>query len=525
MTIKTNDNKAVAYCRVSSKEQEETGYSLEAQENLLKEYAEKKGLTIDKSYRISESASGKQIRKTFNEMLKDVTKNKIPTILCEKIDRLTRNLKDASLIDEWVKEDPKRSVHFIKEGFLLNQNTKAHENLVWDMKVAIARFYTNNLSEEVKKGQKEKIREGWLPTKPPLGYKTIGEKGHKIHVIDERTGQLVRKMFEIYASGNYSLKALIDVMHKEGLRGRSGAKLSRSRIHKYLSDPFYFGKIFWNGTIYQGKHEPLITKELFDMAQEKLSRKFTGPQFKKYLPVFKAKMKCAECGGIISWYVQKGHWYGNCNHFKNCSQHGCLRQEKAEEQLFPYFDKVAPKNIRIMQWLEEALKDDHAEEIKYNNRKKEEYMKIITTADRRLEMAYNDKLDGRMPAGICEKAMNGAINDKECATRELEKLGKGRKEYYEAGYAIHELACKARAIYESPKATTEDKRLLLSYVFSNMELGESKITPNYTLAFEFLTKWVPKVNATFEPEKNGNLKGKTEVLASVKSDFTALLPR
>ena len=52
----------------------------------------------------------------------------------------------------------------------------AHENLVWDMKVAIARFYTNNLSEEVKKGQKAKLESGWMPQRPCLGYKTIGDK-------------------------------------------------------------------------------------------------------------------------------------------------------------------------------------------------------------------------------------------------------------------------------------------------------------------------------------------------------------
>ena len=98
MTTKT---KAVAYCRVSTKDQE-SGYSLDAQEHLLKDY-QKDRFSIVKTYRISESASGRQIRKTFNEMLVYVTKNKIPVILCEKIDRLTRNPKDAGTIDEWVR--------------------------------------------------------------------------------------------------------------------------------------------------------------------------------------------------------------------------------------------------------------------------------------------------------------------------------------------------------------------------------------------------------------------------------------
>jgi DNA invertase Pin-like site-specific DNA recombinase len=135
--------KAILYCRVSSKEQEESGYSLDAQEKLLKEYTIKTHFTVDKVYRISESASGKQVRNTFNEMLSYINKRRIPVVLCEKIDRLTRNLKDAAIISDWIAGDSNREIHFVKELFLVNKNTRAHENLVWDMKVAIARFYSN----------------------------------------------------------------------------------------------------------------------------------------------------------------------------------------------------------------------------------------------------------------------------------------------------------------------------------------------------------------------------------------------
>ena len=513
----TIKNKAILYCRVSSREQEDTGYSLDAQEKSLKEYADKKELKIDKIYKISESASGKQIRKTFNEMLNYAEKNKVSIILCEKIDRLTRNLRDAAIVNDWLLADKERAVHFVKENFIVNQNTKAHENLVWDMKVAIARFYTNNLGEEVKKGQKEKIAQGQLPTKPPLGYKTIGDKGHKIHIPDEALAPLVKKMFELYSSGNYSLKALIEVMHREGLRSRDGNRVSKSRIHKYLSDPFYYGKMRWKNEIYNGDHEPLITQDLFDMVQGKLTRQLKAPQFKTHHPVFKAKVMCEECGGTISWYMTKGHWYGNCNHYKKCSQHGCVRQERVEEQLFPYFDTIAPKNSRILQWLEKALKESHADEITYNERKKGKYNQIIGVADRRIEMAYRDKLDGRMPSELCEKVMNEAMKDKDDAQRALVRLSSGRREYYEAGYAIHELACKAKEIYMSPKATIEDKRLLLSYVFSNLTLNADKIRPNYTFAFDFLTNWMPKVNCTFEPAEMATNKRKSAALGDASS--------
>ena len=505
--------RAIVYARVSSKEQEDTGYSLDAQEKLLTEYGVKNTLNVVRVFRVSESASGKQIRKTFDEMLQYATKHGIPIILCEKIDRLTRNLKDAAYVSDWINEDTEREVHFVKESFVVNDKTRAHENLVWDMKVAIARFYTNNLSEEVRKGQKEKLSQGWLPTKPPLGYKTIGEKGHKTHIIDETTAPLVRRMFELYATGNYSINALVDIMNKEGLR-KNGKKVGKSRMHEQMRDPFYYGKNRWKGEISNGLHEPLISKELFDAVQVKLDRKTDSPQYKKHLPVFKAKVKCEECSGIIAWEIQKGHWYGHCNHHRQCSQNKYIRQEAVEEQLFPYFDAVAPKNLRVLQWLEKAIKEGHNEEINYNTTKREEFNRIVRMADQRIENAYRDKLDGKMPAPLCEKMISESTQEKENAIEALGKLSKGRTAYYEAGYAIHELASKATAIYKSPRATEDEKRLLLSHIFSNLTMKADRISPNYTFGFEFLAEWVPKLNLIFELAESSPIKGKEDAFAS-----------
>ena len=502
--------KSVIFARVSSREQEDTGYSLDAQIKLLQDYADKKELKVAKTFRVSESASGKQVRKEFNEMLNYVSKNNFPIILCEKIDRLTRNPKDAGVVDEWVKENDKREVHFVKESFILNKNTKAHESFVWNMKVAMARFYTDNLSEEVKKGMGEKLKQGWLPTKPPLGYKTVGDKGHKIHIIDKEKAPFIRKMFELYAMENYSTKTLVDRMYKDGLRTRDGNKLVKSRLHELLSDPFYYGKIRWKGVVYAGKHDPLISKDLFDVVHNKLTRK-TNAQYKKHLPVFKAKIKCEDCRGTITWEIQKNKWYGHCGHYRNinCTQKTYVRQERVEEQLFPFFDGVAPKNERVIRWIEKALRESHADEVGYNETKREGLNRVVRIADRRIEEAYKDKLDGKMPAELCESIIKKSAEEKELTLDSLKKLNESRKAYYEAGIAIHKLAFNAKNIYQSPKATAEKRRLLLNHVFSNMTLDKDKVTPSYTLAFEFLAEWVPKLNKIFEPPETPINKAET----------------
>ncbi len=309
-------------------------------------------------------------------------------------------------------------------------------------------------------------------------------------------------MFELYVTGNYSIKAGAETKRKAGLKSDRGETMSKSQTHIILTDPYYTGQIVWRGQIYDGKHEPLISRELFIAVQKRLNNRFKNPQYQKHLPVFKGKMTCEECGGIIAWGIAKGHWYGYCNHHKQCSQKGCTRQEKVETQIIPPLNDIAPKTKRALEWLEKALKESHKGEIAFNTARREELTKAIKTADQRIEGAYRDKLDGKMPADLCSKVINESTTAKKDAIYALEKFTDSRQAYYEAGYAIHELAMHAEAIYHSPKAEIEDQRLLLSYAFLNLPLKAHKTKAEYTLTFQFLREWMPVVNEIFKPAEN-----------------------
>ena len=310
------------------------------------------------------------------------------------------------------------------------------------------------------------------------------------------------------------MKALVQIMYKEGLRNEWGNKVGKSRMHEYLSDPFYCKKNRWKGQITPGEHEALISEELFNMVQAKLTRKVASPQYKKHFPVFKAKIVCQGCGGLVTWYLSKGSWRGNCNHHKQCPQKGTTLQSEIENQLFSYLavEKIAPRNERVLAWLTKALKEDQSEEIKYHTKQRDGLTRIMQSADKRIEGAYKDKLDGRMPVDLCERIIAESTKEKEEANKTLQKLSNGRAVYYEAGIAIHELALRAKELYLSPKTTVDDKRLLLSYVFSEISLNNKKITAKYTYAFEFLNKWMPKVNNNFELTKNPSVNGAFSVI-------------
>lgn len=500
-------SKAVIYCRVSSREQEETGYSLDAQEKLLKEYAETKGLQVaPKIFKVTESASGKQIRKTFNEMLQYAEEKDANVILCEKIDRLTRNLKDAATANDWVYEDAHREIHFVKENFVVSKNTRAHENLVWDMKVAIARFYTNNLSEEVKKGQKEKLAQGWLPTKPPLGYKTIGDKGHKIHVLHPEKAMLVKQAFELYSTGNYSLMALRDALFDHGLRTHSGAKLVKSRLANLLREPFYYGAMRWNDMLYaRGAHEPLITKELFDKVQDVLTGK-KAPHFKRRYFQFRKMLTCGECGGTITAEIKKNQYiYYHCNHFKKCSQKGVTVESQIENQLFGVFKFFESITEEEADELKRRIRANHAQEVEY----KENAIKTLNTRynalQKRLDTLYDDRLDGRISSEFWEKKRDETLAEQEGLQDQLSRLKNEETKYFEIGLHILDLARRAREIYD--KRSPEERRLLLSHLFSNLALKDGEVAKTFKKSTAAIAK---RVQERLDAEKDFRTRKATD---------------
>lgn len=506
-------NKSVIFCRVSSKEQEESGYSLPSQKKYLLQYTQKQGFETKKIFSISESASGKKQREAFRSMVEYATSNNIKIIICEKADRLTRNFKDMVLIDEWLEKDEERQIHLVKDSLVLHKNSRSQEKLNWGIRILFAKNYIDNLSEEVKKGQKEKIEQGWFPKSPPPGYFSIGEKGKITHVIDIKAAPFIKRMFELYSTGNYSLNSLVEVMHKDGLRSVAGRKIGTSMMHRLLTEPFYYGSFVWNKKLYPGKHEPIITEELFELVQQRISRKLKQPVYKKHFFIFKGMCRCASCGCTITWEKKKGHIYGHCNHYKDCSQKGCVRQEDIERQVLNQFINIAPRDEKILAILNQALKEHHAEESETTNAKREKLNNIIAQMDRRLEAIYIDKIDGVLVPELYQKKFEQFHEIKEQAIKDLDKLSKDKKQYYEAGFAIHELASKAVRIYNSEKATIEDRRLLLSYLFSNHTLNNRTLASNYTKAAEFLLQWMPVINQTFEPTNLRLDKIKTDAFA------------
>lgn len=507
--IKNTKDEAVIYCRVSSREQEDTGYSLPAQEKLLTEYAQRKTLTILKVFSVAESASGSKQRKIFGEMMEYMRKRGIEILLCEKVDRLTRNLKEAVVVNDWIETNDERQIHFVKQNLIIHKNSKSDEKFRWDIEIVLAKKYISNLSEEVKKGQKEKIAQGWLPSRSKTGYKTIGEKGHKTNVIDNNTAPIIKKMFELYSTGNYSVVSLEDEMYKLGLRSVNGNKILQSRIYDLLQDPFYYGKMKWNDEIYPAKHEPIINKDLFDKVQSILKRRGKNPLVTKHNYLFQSKIFCEGCGGVLSWETQRGSLYGHCNnHLKsrNCSIKTYIKEKDVEDQIDSIFLKIAPKNEGVLKWIEEIIKEENSGQVKLRETEIQRLNGLLYNVRKQKDKYFEAKINKEVDFEYCDKKITECKTEESTLESALERVNNKSDEYQDLSLIIHELAFKAKDIYA--KATVDEKKLLFAQLFTNFKQNAYIITPNYNLACDYLLEWIPKLNEAYEQEKTYITQGK-----------------
>jgi len=309
-------------------------------------------------------------------------------------------------------------------------------------------------------------------------------------------------------------------MFDEGLKSPTGKRLARNTLHNMLTNPFYAGQIIWNKKIYPGNHEPIVSQELFDKVQLKIKRKLSATQFKKHLFIFKGNMRCAECGGIISWSQRKGHVYGTCNHYRSCSQNTRVREQDIIDQLMVYLKKMQAATPDLIDWLENTMKEVEPAHNNTLESQKQALEESLNRIDNRLDNLYNDKLDGKITEDFYLKKYNEFNAEKIDLEKKIKQFSLSNQiSDFEKGIKLHRLAYEAPDLIDNTEEEVENKRLILSQLFSDFELKGDKIRVKHTLGGEFLNKWMPRVNNSFGPVKFGQNYEKTGLLQPVSSSM------
>ncbi len=320
-----------AYVRVSTVRQGEKGSSLGEQRDAITAYAARHGLHIIAWFEEMQTAA-KVGRREFSRMLRLLERRTVSGVVLHKIDRGARNLKDWANLRDLT--DRGIDVLFAHESLDLTSRSGA---LAADLQAVIAADYIRNLRDEVKKGIYGRLKQGLYPLPAPLGYLNRG--GGNPKVPDPDRALLIRKAFELYSTGAYSLHVLSDTLYGLGLRSTAGGRVTANRLSEILHDSFYVGliRIKRNGQTFSGVHEPIVSVSLFEQVQAVLSGKAQG-RTATHAFVFRRMIRCGTCRYALIGERQKGHVYYRC-HTRSCHS-VCLRENRVEEALESTFAKV-----------------------------------------------------------------------------------------------------------------------------------------------------------------------------------------
>ena len=322
------------YVRKSTDESDRQVLSIQAQLFELQEFAKKRGLVIARVF--EESRTAKQPgRPQFNLMLSEIEAGKAQGIISWHPDRLARNSVDGGRIVYLVDTGHIRDLQFP----LFTFEPTAHGKFMLNIAFSQSKYYVDNLSENVRRGFRQKLRNGIWPTCAPVGY--FNDRNLRCIVPHPEFAPLVRQAFELYATGDYALHEVRTRINGLGLVSKTGRKLSVSNYQKMFRKSIYYGLMRYGGELHEGKHEPLISKQLFDQVQEVMERKSKPktPKLKPYL--YRGLFRCGECGCFITTETQKGHNYLRCTKRVRVCHQRFVREEVVSEQIDKVLARVA----------------------------------------------------------------------------------------------------------------------------------------------------------------------------------------
>ena len=467
---------AYIYARVSSREQEREGYSIPAQRKLLSEYAVTRDFEVVHVFIDVESAKNPG-RKEFGSMLRLLQNgSECRIVLVEKTDRLYRNRTDSLMFEELI-ENHGVEVHLVKEGRVISKNSRSQDKFMHDIHVAVAKNYIENLKEEVKKGMREKAEQGIYPACPPFGYQN--NKVARIIEVDPVRAPVLRHIFELYATGHYSLTPL-----RKAVQAEHGVNFARSYLEKILKNRFYLGYFVWQGIEYKGTHEPLITVDLFEQVQRVFAGR-TKPKYGKHAFAFAGLLVCGHDGCTVTAEIHKKQYvYYRCSYGRGKCDLPYMREEQVSQMLGSLL-----KDIHVPEHAVKAIVGTIGSD--QNRFKAERQERAASVRQRlaalrtRMDQMYEDKLDGRIDEEFWSRKMSEWRTQERTLQSALDSLNTPLPENQALTVQrILELANKAHFLYLT--RNHQERGQLLKTVVSNCTTDGVSLAPTYRKPFDII---------------------------------------
>lgn len=319
------------------------------------------GVTVTEIRQESHSAKDSGQRPVFNKIIEDIKQGTFDGILAWDPSRISRNAGDLGRIVDLIDQGYIKEIRTHGQRFTNSPN----EKFLLTILCSQAKLENDHKGENVKRGLRAKCALGWRPGMPPLGYfyDPACRKGEKRIIIDPERAPIMKQMFERVAYQGQSGRDILQWMDEAGFKTRSGCKMALSRIYLILRDSFYYGRFEYplgSGVFYDGKHVPIISKDLFDKVQACLvhaPRLRPGTKEFNFVKIF----KCGKCGsgvtasekfkrlknGGVNKYI-----YYHCVKFRDryCNEK-YIREDNLIGLLIQIFDNIPVNKIQISEKL------------------------------------------------------------------------------------------------------------------------------------------------------------------------------
>jgi DNA invertase Pin-like site-specific DNA recombinase len=480
----------VALARVSSREQEREGFSLEVQEDALKRYATQAGGEIVKLFKIAETASKGDERKTFRELVAYAKKNAafLDGLLFYKVDRAARNLFDYVELERLESE---YDLPFISVS-QPTENTPAGRMMRRTL-ANMASFYTEQQSVDVREGLARRVQEGWFVGLAPYGYRNFRKEGRGLIEIDPQPAANVKRIFHLYAYENLTLDGLVEKINAEGMVFRSSQpKFPRSSIHNILRDRAYIGELEFRGEWYPGKHPPLVDRPTWDRVQVLLG----GQNYHCHALTYGGEwMTCAHCGHPITGECKtkttksgpRSYVYYRCAKYTRAG-HPRVRVPEADldKQMLSIFDKMRIEDEGVRDWFRTVLasqtRDAQAESLAQRAELQRQETLLVQQQDRLLNLRLANDVDQETFA-----RKGTEIRDRLAAIKlQQDALARSHDETAELASKVFELSQTLRSQWLT--ADYDAKRRILEIVCLNCKLDDVTLVPTMRKPFDVLAE-------------------------------------
>lgn len=475
--------KAIILARVSTEEQKEAGNSLPAQITRIERYCEQQNFDVIETFSFDESAY-KTKRDEFDKILDYLKENKEKIAVCfDKVDRLSRNVFDkrVSVLYEKAVND-EIELHFVSDGQVINSNMSAVAKFQFGMSLGLAKYYSDAISDNVKRAFEKMRAEGKWTGRVRIGYKnTTDENGNRDIILDEERADLVKRIFELYATGNHSIASILKEMNKLGLKSLNGNKLSKSNIDLILNDTFYYGMAYSKkyDYYYPHKYEKLISKELFFKCKEvRLDRARKPSKVDSNNFIFKGLLTCQNCGCSVTPEIKtkksgKQYIYYSCTNSKGICQRDYIPENKLLEPIIAVLERFESITKDTQEYLLKELRKNNEAEVDFHKKQLKRINVEYQTIQSKISRLTDLLLDNSITKESYEEKLQELKHKQLKLGVEIDLYTKADKDYLITVSKVFSLATRVKTIFESSEIP--EKRALLNYLIQNPVVKGKKL--------------------------------------------------